>query len=146
MSSTAAGSSLEDLLDSLVRRNCPKPKDMPPALPARPTSRTRLPSNRRAALPEIVEAVMELSSLHHSDSKGSSKWKSIGVKKVNQVKEDESLYPTAASDESTSGEKLYPTAGSDESTSGEKLASSPPGSSFRESDWHENMEYFIKEV
>lgn len=47
-SSTMARSSLEEMLDSLRKRD-EKPKDMPPALPARPTSRSmRLPSTRRS--------------------------------------------------------------------------------------------------
>ncbi|XP_038685898.1 myosin-2 [Tripterygium wilfordii] len=42
-------SSLEEMLDSLRRRDeAEKPKDLPPALPARPTSRGRLPSARRS--------------------------------------------------------------------------------------------------
>ncbi|XP_057766552.1 myosin-2-like [Salvia miltiorrhiza] len=132
--SSMTGSSLEEMLDSLGRRNSQKPKDMPPALPARPTSRTRLPSNRRAALPEIVEAVMELSlstrNANKEDSKG-SRWKSVGAKTVNQMKQGESPNLTAASDESKSEEKL---------------ANLPLGSSsFRESEWNENMEYFIKQ-
>lgn len=37
------------MLDSLRRRDeCEKPKDLPPALPARPTSKARLPSARRS--------------------------------------------------------------------------------------------------
>eukprot|EP00268_Persea_americana_P033900 TRINITY_DN33547_c0_g1_i3.p1 TRINITY_DN33547_c0_g1~~TRINITY_DN33547_c0_g1_i3.p1 ORF type:complete len:1225 (-),score=304.05 TRINITY_DN33547_c0_g1_i3:415-4089(-) len=40
-------SSLEEMLESLRRRD-EKPKDVPPALPARPTSRARLPSARRS--------------------------------------------------------------------------------------------------
>ncbi|XP_042021449.1 myosin-2-like isoform X3 [Salvia splendens] len=131
MSST--GTSLEEMLDSLGRRDDQKPNDMPPALPARPTSRTRLPSNRRAALPGIVEAVMELSSLNcanKDDSKG-SRWESVGAKTVKKVKQGESHYPMAASDESKSVEML---------------ANPPLGSSFRESERNMDMEYFIKHV
>ena len=47
-SPTVARSSLEEMLDSL-RKKDEKPKDVPPALPARPASRSmRLPSNRRS--------------------------------------------------------------------------------------------------
>jgi hypothetical protein len=46
---TMARSSLEEMLDSLRQRDeVGKPKDLPPALPARPTSRARLPSARRS--------------------------------------------------------------------------------------------------
>lgn len=40
-------SSLEEMLDSIRRRD-EQPKDVPPALPVRPTSRARLPSSRRS--------------------------------------------------------------------------------------------------
>ncbi|KAK6229517.1 hypothetical protein SCA6_018468 [Theobroma cacao] len=44
-----AKSSLEEMLDSLRRRDeAEKPKDLPPALPARPTSKARLPPARRS--------------------------------------------------------------------------------------------------
>lgn len=42
-----ARSSLEVMLDTLRQRD-EQPKDLPPALPARPTSRGRLPSSRRS--------------------------------------------------------------------------------------------------
>jgi hypothetical protein len=48
-SATMARSSLEEMLDSLRRRDeVKKPKDLPPTLLARPTSRARLPSARRS--------------------------------------------------------------------------------------------------
>ncbi|XP_028807595.1 myosin-2 isoform X2 [Neltuma alba] len=48
--SSLARSSLEVMLESLQRREEEenKPKDLPPALPARPTSKARLPSARRS--------------------------------------------------------------------------------------------------
>ncbi|KAH7544217.1 hypothetical protein JRO89_XS15G0130300 [Xanthoceras sorbifolium] len=47
--SSMARSSLEEMLDSLRRQDeYEKPKDLPPALPARPTSRARLPSTRKS--------------------------------------------------------------------------------------------------
>ena len=46
---TLAKSSLEEMLDSLRRLDeAAKPKDLPPALPSRPTSKARLPSARRS--------------------------------------------------------------------------------------------------
>ncbi|KAG6393772.1 hypothetical protein SASPL_144343 [Salvia splendens] len=140
MSSSAAPGSLEEMLENLRRRNPQKPKDLPPALPARPTSRTRLPSNRRAALPDIVEAVMELSSLNHCGNSEGSRWKSAAAKTVRQVKLGELPCVAAASDES----KLE-----------EKLASLPPaselchekeGSSFTESELQQDTECFIEQI
>ncbi|XP_068668431.1 myosin-1-like [Aristolochia californica] len=45
--SSMARSSLEEMLDSIRRRD-ERPKDVPPALPVRPTSRGRLPPSRRS--------------------------------------------------------------------------------------------------
>ncbi|KAL1537760.1 myosin-1-like [Salvia divinorum] len=129
MSSSATPGSLEEMLDSLGRRNTQKAKDAPPALPARPTSRTRLPSNRRAALPEIVEAVMELSRGGNEGGSKGSRWKSAGAKTVRQVRQGEStclaVGAAAASDE-------------------EKLAGPPPESSFGESE--QDTECFIDQI
>ncbi|XP_058089542.1 myosin-1 isoform X2 [Magnolia sinica] len=44
---STARSSLEEMLESIRRRD-DRPKDVPPALPARPNSRARLPSSRRS--------------------------------------------------------------------------------------------------
>ncbi|KAL5986855.1 hypothetical protein ACLOJK_015189 [Asimina triloba] len=44
---SAARSSLEEMLESIRRRD-DRPKDLPPALPVRPTSKARLPSSRRS--------------------------------------------------------------------------------------------------
>ncbi|KAG9452756.1 hypothetical protein H6P81_005660 [Aristolochia fimbriata] len=47
ISPSMARSSLEEMLDSIRRRD-ERPKDVPPALPVRPTSRGRLPPSRRS--------------------------------------------------------------------------------------------------
>ncbi|KAI3988184.1 hypothetical protein MKX01_011973 [Papaver californicum] len=47
LTASTARSSLEEMLDSLRKRD-EKPKDTPPALPVRPTSKARLPSARRS--------------------------------------------------------------------------------------------------
>ncbi|XP_022753232.1 myosin-2-like isoform X2 [Durio zibethinus] len=52
---TLAKSSLEVMLDSLRRRDeAEKPKDLPPALPSRPTSKARLPSARRSLPTSLI--------------------------------------------------------------------------------------------
>ncbi|KAF6163281.1 hypothetical protein GIB67_025145 [Kingdonia uniflora] len=53
-------SSLETMLDSIRQRD-EKPKDIPPALPARPTSKARLPSGRKS-LPKNFSFRDELGS------------------------------------------------------------------------------------
>lgn len=128
-----AVSSLEELLDSLRQRGNLKPKDMPPALPARPTSRTRPPSVRQASLPEIVETVMELNSSNKNANNGDSKrsrWKDLGAQKVKQVRQGETPCYTATSDLPESAEKdtLHPEA------------------SFGESECYENMELTLNKV
>ncbi|XWS27952.1 hypothetical protein CRYUN_Cryun25bG0024500 [Craigia yunnanensis] len=84
---TLAKSSLEEMLDSLRRRDeAEKPKDLPPALPSRPTSKAaRLPSARRS-LPTnfIVDANGEngygLSEVKGKEE-GKRKEKELGVKR-----------------------------------------------------------------
>lgn len=139
MSSSAPGS-LEEMLENLGRRNPQKPKDLPPALPARPTSRTRLPSSRRAALPDIVEAVMELSSLSNSGSPKGSRWKSAGAKTVRQVKLGELSCVAAASDESKPEERLANPPPEPE------LPPEKEGPSFTESELQQDTECFIEQV
>lgn len=128
-----AVTSLEELLDSLRQRGNLKPKDIPPALPARPTSRTRPPSVRHASLPEIVETVMELNSSNKHANNGDSKrsrWKSLEVQRVKQVKEGEMSCHTATSGVPESAEK----------------GSLHPEVSFGESESYENMEQTLKKV
>ncbi|XP_031266701.1 myosin-2 [Pistacia vera] len=90
--SMVARSSLEEMLESLRRRDeAEKPKDLPPALPARPTSRARLPSARKS-LPagfktEVekggecgMESVLERSESNLKEE-GKRKEKDFGVKR-----------------------------------------------------------------
>ncbi|KAI3457512.1 hypothetical protein Pfo_014175 [Paulownia fortunei] len=142
-----ARSSLEEMLDSLRRRDeNEKPKDMPPALPARPkpTSRARLPSAKRP-LPssfEIGESETAQSSSNCSvkkeDSKGLRR-NSFGSKKVKEMEPGESPYLMAASNKKGHDPKS-------EEKDNAKLANSPPGSlpRFSESEWDDNVGYFIK--
>ncbi|XP_021758722.1 myosin-2-like [Chenopodium quinoa] len=50
-SPTMMRSSLEEMLENLRRKDDEQSKDIPPALPSRPTSRARLPSSRQRSLP-----------------------------------------------------------------------------------------------
>ncbi|KAL6506964.1 hypothetical protein OROHE_022401 [Orobanche hederae] len=141
-----ARSSLEEMLDSLRQRDeTEKPKDIPPALPTRPkpTSRARLPSAKRP-LPanfEIGKYETAQSSsncnVKKEDSKGMRR-NSFGAKKVKEMEPRESPYLKAASDKKGDHQKLR------EKDNG-KLANSSPGSlsKFGESEWDDNVGYFI---
>ncbi|KAL0399344.1 UNVERIFIED_CONTAM: Myosin-2 [Sesamum radiatum] len=148
ISPSLARSSLEEMLDSLRRRDeNEKQKDVPPPLPARPrpTSRARLPSAKRP-LPTssgIGESEKAQSSLgcsvqkqQNEDSKGLRR-KSFGTKKVKEMGPGESPYIMAASPEM--GRKL-------KSEEIAKLANSPPAAAprFRVSQGGDNLDYFIK--
>ncbi|BBN69517.1 myosin 2 [Prunus dulcis] len=100
--SLIARSSLEEMLDSLRRRDeGEKPKELPPALPARPTSKARLPSARRS-LPnnfkvEDAEGSPEcLSSLNKRKERDSGfKAGHFGVKRMDKDQNVESPYDGA---------------------------------------------------
>ncbi|GFQ06239.1 myosin-2 [Phtheirospermum japonicum] len=136
-----ARSSLEEMLDSLQQRDeNEKPKDIPPALPARPkpTPRTRLPSAKRP-LPTSPKT-WELETAECStkeDSKGMRR-NSFGAKKVKETEPMESPYLKAGSDKKGDNQKP-------EDKDDAKLAFSFPQSlsKFRESDWDDNVGYFI---
>ncbi|KAI3466158.1 hypothetical protein Pfo_022821 [Paulownia fortunei] len=145
-SNSVARSSLEEMLESLQRREDNEtPKDMPPALPARPkpTSRARLPSTKRP-LPasfEVDESGPAQSSLNCFVKKGETKTQrgnSFGAKKVKEMEPGESPYVVAASDEEHDQRS--------EEKDNAKLANLPAGSlpRFRESEWDDSVGYFIK--
>ncbi|KAL2476146.1 Myosin-2 [Abeliophyllum distichum] len=135
-SNSIARSSMEEMLDSLRRKNeNERPKDMPPALPARPkpASRARLPSSKRK-LPKSIE---------NGESESSASSSNFNVKKedtkslrgnsivVNRVKEWEKLCEPMSEDKDRA-----------------KLDSSPLGlhPRFRESEWDDNVGYFIEKI
>ncbi|KAK6132636.1 hypothetical protein DH2020_033625 [Rehmannia glutinosa] len=149
-SNSVARSSLEEMLESLRRREENEtPKDMPPALPARPkpTSRARLPSAKRS-LPTSFEVDHESgpaqSSLSCYVKKGESKGQrrnSFGAKKVKEMEPGESPYVVALA---TSDEKEHKqrSVGKDNATLGNLTPGDIPG--FKESEWNDNVGYFIK--
>ncbi|KAL3647048.1 hypothetical protein CASFOL_008016 [Castilleja foliolosa] len=136
-----ARSSLEEMLDSLQQRDeKEKPKNIPPALPARPKrSRARLPSVKRP-LPTSPKTGEELEMAERSsneDLKGMRR-NSFGAKKVEETEPRESPYLKAGSDKKGDDQKL-------EDKDNAKLAFSfpQPLSKFRESNWDDNVGYFI---
>ncbi|KAI4322882.1 hypothetical protein L6164_022533 [Bauhinia variegata] len=141
-------SSLEEMLDSLRRRDEEeKPKDLPPALPARPTSRARLPSARRS-LPNNFrvenDSGAEESMPSGCNAKEENKRKdtekehkrkgSFGSKKMK--KDVESPYIV------TPEEKIRKQ--SSEAPAPVPTASVASSGKIHELDWEDNIAYFIK--
>ncbi|KAF7836776.1 myosin-2-like isoform X1 [Senna tora] len=135
--SSLARSSLEEMLDSLRRRDEEekKPKDLPPALPARPTSRARLPSARRSlpnnfkvdgdpaateCLPNGFHDANQETKRKDTEGMGHKRKNSLGSKKIKC--DMESPYAIAS----------------------EENRSDQPSSENRESDSDDNITYFIK--
>lgn len=124
-------SSLEEMLDSLRRRDEEeKPKDLPPALPARPTSKARRPSAKRP-LPTKFENISEESSCGIKDKEEvkHSRSGSFGGKKLKEGQVDESPYVVSPALEDK-----------------QSVSSSFSLPRFLNSDLNDNFSYFIKKV
>lgn len=152
---TMARSSLEEMLDSLRRRDeVEKPKDLPPALPARPTSRARLPSARRS-LPNNFRVSGDGGGgdggsappcEFNGKEEGKRKVSDLGFKRGSfgskKMKKDQNVEsPYAVESEESKNER---TEGSD-SDHGSAAPSASPRK-IRELDWDDNIGYFIKKV
>ncbi|KAL0406847.1 UNVERIFIED_CONTAM: Myosin-2 [Sesamum latifolium] len=144
---SVARSSLEEMLESLRRRDEDEaPKDLPPALPARPraSSRARPPSPKRV-LPtssEVSESASGQSSLNCCVNEGERKEQrgnSFGAKRVRETELGESPYVLAASANKGQDQRS-------EEKDNLELSNLPPGSllRFRESEWDDNVGYFAK--
>ncbi|XP_047340670.1 myosin-2-like [Impatiens glandulifera] len=120
-------SSLEEMLDALQRRgDDEKPKDLPPSLPSRPSSKARRPSSR-LHLPKILD----VNKLNHSTTTAAvieSNRQRIGSF---GGKNDRELF-----DESPYVKEI------DDKTEQRNHSSSP--ASFQESEWNDKIGYFIK--
>ncbi|KAM7277865.1 hypothetical protein ACFE04_004999 [Oxalis oulophora] len=137
-------SSLEEMLESLRRRDeCDKPKDLPPTLPARPTSRApRLPSARKSLPVNFkVDGVEDNGGLVASEVKvkeegkrrkelrsGSSK-NSFGSKKLRKSVGNSDESPYVAEEEKK------------KKKTEEEAAVVPK---VEEGKWNDNIDYFIK--
>uniref|UniRef100_A0A1J3H8X7 Myosin-2 n=1 Tax=Noccaea caerulescens TaxID=107243 RepID=A0A1J3H8X7_NOCCA len=147
---TLAKSSLEEMLESLRQKDdSDRPRDMPPALPSRPTSRARLPSARRSLPAKFsVSSVMEEQngSVASSEPKvetesekkeeeGKRKEKELGVKrssfgskKMRTGLKSESPYEAEKKEEENVKIKVSPVKNAEE----------------HKPEWNDNVEYFIK--
>lgn len=136
--SSIVRSSLEEMLDSLRQRD-EKPKDLPPALPARPTSKARLPSSRRLLsinfkadgspadfLPNPSEEKEETKRKSESNTLEEKVLRfvhgSFGSKKLKLEEPDESPYVMISEDEKRAPPLIW------------------------DSKWDDNIDYFIKKV
>lgn len=148
---SVARSSLEEMLDSLRRRDeAEKPKDLPPALPARPSSRARLPSARRS-LPvnfsvgtaTSQECTLSQENTGREDAKRKEKdftpnRSSFGSKKIKKDQNLDSPYTAVAEQEEQNHEVSH----SNDGISSQSVV--PP--KVCESEWGDNIDYFIKKV
>ncbi|XP_010536994.1 PREDICTED: myosin-2-like isoform X2 [Tarenaya hassleriana] len=152
---TLAKSSLEEMLESLRRQDeYDRPTDTPPALPARPNSRARLPSARRS-LPAnfgvgnvIGDGNGAISAAAESEGKGKEdgkrkekdlgvKRKTFGSKKMRTEQSGECPYTAKEKNVAMEGVKS-----SSVQVSSAKKAEDRKKSP--ESEWNDNVEYFIK--
>ncbi|KAI4333727.1 hypothetical protein L6164_018498 [Bauhinia variegata] len=141
-------SSLEEMLDSLRRKDEEeKPKDLPPALPARPTSRARLPSARRSlptnfkvendsgAEESMQSGVNAKEENKRKDTeKRHSRKGNFGSKKMKKDVESPYIVP--------SEEKISEL--SSEAPASVSTASVTSSGKIHDSDWEDDIGYFIK--
>ena len=141
-SPTMMRSSLEEMLENLRKRDEEQPKDIPPALPSRPTSRARLPSARRS-LP-VGFKVSGDDSKRKPDDDVDEREKKLGVgpwfrrknsfgNSKKKMKSDQSPYNGVEDSQSQDDEN---------SVNGDGVT---PTSKFM-IEWEDNLDYFIKKV
>jgi len=137
-------SSLEEMLDSLRRRDeaLENSKDLPPALPARPASRARLPSARHS-----LPTDFKVGSNGQVESKVETRV--TKVKEYNKRKEKELGYKSGSfgskkmrKDQNCVDSNPY-VEENNEKAKGPVTGSVPKG---KEREWDDNIGYFIKKV
>ncbi|XP_009589781.1 myosin-2-like isoform X2 [Nicotiana tomentosiformis] len=139
-------SSLEEMLESLKQRDeNEKPKDIPPALPARPklASRTRPPSPKRTLPNNTKEnrSVVELENGKKEEVKG-KRGNMFGAKKGKEMimEFSESPYVNSFSVEKEYRQRFWEKDGA--KLDNNRLPYSLP--KFREDEWNDNISYFIE--
>ncbi|XP_052177405.1 myosin-2 [Diospyros lotus] len=146
--SSVVRSSLEEMLDSLRRRDEEgQPRDLPPALPARPTSRARLPAARRSLPTNFEVDTATASPTNSSNQSGKScqvkrpRRGSFGGKKDRELP-GESPY-VMLSEEKEHDERFEET-GAPNLAAAEAAEPSVSLPRFRESGCDDSIGYFIK--
>ncbi|KAL3333426.1 hypothetical protein AABB24_033477 [Solanum stoloniferum] len=133
--STIVRSSLEEMLDSLRQRDeNEKPKDLPPALPARPklTSRTRPPSQRQPLSKRLSKSDDELENGRKKEESKGLKRNVFGAMKVKEMEDSESPYAMPSVKKRTG--RLREASGGKV----EKWRS--------EAEWDDRLDYFVKKT
>lgn len=138
---SVARSSLEEMLESLRSSvACEKPRDLPPALPARPTSRARLPTVRRS-LPAGLAA-----------ARSNNVAKGCGVGDAEQGMEDvrKRKETGMGSRRNSFGSKKMKDENLDSPYVDEErranVCEGPTSRSGGAAEWEDNIEYFLKKV
>ncbi|KAH0654092.1 hypothetical protein KY289_031770 [Solanum tuberosum] len=132
--STIGRSSLEEMLDSLRQRDeNEKPKDLPPALPARPklTSRTRPPSQRQPLSKRLSKGDVELENGKKKEESKGLKRNVFGAMKVKGMEDSESPYAMPSGKKNSTGRLREVSGGKVE-----KWRS--------EAEWDDRLDYFVK--
>ncbi|KAK4714790.1 hypothetical protein R3W88_020697 [Solanum pinnatisectum] len=132
--STIVRSSLEEMLDSLRQRDeNEKPKDLPPALPARPklTSRTRPPSQRQPLSKRLSKSDYELENGKKKEESKGLKRNVFGAMKVKGMEDSESPYAMPSVKKNSTGRLREVSGGKVE-----KWRS--------EAEWDDRLDYFVK--
>lgn len=149
--SMVARSSLEEMLESLRRRDeCERPKDLPPALPARPTSRARLPSARKSLPTDFkvgeengakasMESAEKRSSLNGKED-GKRKEKEWGAKRNNSFGSKKLRKEQTVVDLPYDGGVMLDEEKVNEVLEVNEMKSAKSG----EVEWEDNLGYFIK--
>lgn len=148
---TLAKSSLEEMLESLRQKDESDrpPRDIPPALPARPNSRARLPSARRS-LPAKFNVCSVMEDQNQNGSVVASKEETVPEKKDEGKRKEKDL---GVKRKSFGSKKMRTGYGSESPYVAEKVeeegaAKVSPVDNVEEQrpEWNNNVEYFINKV
>lgn len=137
---SAARSSLEEMLDSLKQRDEEEhPKDLPPALPSRPTSKARRPSVAKRSLTNKFSVPVTSKNLKKREIRRSLGG-SFGGRKSKEARPHESPYASVMLGDVNFEECVEH---DNKATAGFADGSSPL---LREPELNDNLGYFIKKV
>lgn len=139
---SASRSSLEEMLDSLKQRDEEEhPKDLPPALPSRPTSRARRPSAAKRSLANNFSVPDSCNNVKKRDIRR-SQGGSFGGRKPKEARPDESPYASVMLSDVNFEECVE----NDSKANADFVVKSSPLPKFRETELNDNLGYFIKKV
>lgn len=139
---SATRSSLEEMLDNLKQRDEEEhPKDLPPALPSRPTSKARRPSVAKRSLTDkfiVPDTSKNVKKREIRRSLGGS----FGGRKSKEARPDESPYASSMLSDVNFEECVE----HDNKANADFADESSPLPKFRDPELNDNLGYFIKKV